>query len=244
MLAKKSHKVQKSQGHMKNQVGNMKKKSQLIVALDVSSVKKAKKLVDQLSGAVKIFKVGSQLFTCAGPEVVRYINKKGAEVFLDLKFYDIPNTVANAVTAATGLGVKMMTLHISGGAEMLRAAVHAADEEAARIKVKRPMLIGVTILTSQEAGCDEVLALAKKGLENGIDGVVCSVREAEFLRDKIKKDFVIVTPGIRSDHAAKDDQKRTATASEAQAAGSNFFVVGRPILAAQDPLAAVKEFTE
>lgn len=222
----------------------MKKKSQLIVALDVSSIEEAKKLIDMLSSQVKIFKVGSQLFTIAGPEVVRYIHKKGAEVFLDLKFYDIPNTVAHAVSAATGLGVKMMTLHISGGPEMLRAAVKAADEEATRVKVKRPMLIGVTILTSQETGSDEVLALARKGLESGLDGVVCSVREAKFLRDKIKKEFLIVTPGIRSESAAKDDQKRTATASEAQAAGSDFLVVGRPILAAEDPLAIVKEFTE
>jgi orotidine-5'-phosphate decarboxylase len=222
----------------------MKKKSQLIVALDVPSVKEAKKLIDLLSSKVKIFKVGSQLFTLAGPEVVRYINKKGAEIFLDLKFYDIPNTVANAVSAATGLGVKMMTLHISGGMEMLRAAVHAVGEEAARMRVKKPMLIGVTILTSQEAGSDEVLALAKNGLENGLDGVVCSVREAKFLRDKIKKDFIIVTPGIRSNKASQDDQKRTATVREAYDAGSDFLVVGRPILAAQNPLDAVKEFNE
>ena len=220
----------------------MERKAQLIVALDVSTYAQAKKLIDQLSPLVEIFKVGSQLFTLAGPDAIDYIRKKGSEVFLDLKFYDIPNTVANAVCAATSLGVKMMTLHISGGEEMLRSAVKAASGEAARLKIAKPLLIGVTVLTSQEAKPDEVLVLAKKGLDCGLDGVVCSVKEAKLLRQEIKKDFVMVTPGIRPDKAAKDDQKRTATASEAKAAGSDFLVVGRPIVAASDPLQAAREF--
>ena len=214
----------------------------LIVALDVDSFAKAKKLIDALCPVVKIFKVGSQLFMLAGPASVEYIKKKKADVFLDLKFYDIPNTVANAVRSVVSLEVKMLTLHVSGGSEMLRAAVKAATEESSRLRVKRPLLIGVTVLTSKDAASDDVLALAREAIDCGLDGVVCSVREAELLRQNIKKEFIIVTPGIRSDGSAKDDQKRTATASEAKAAGSDFIVVGRPIVEATDPFKAANEF--
>jgi orotidine-5'-phosphate decarboxylase len=216
----------------------------LIVALDVDSFTKAKKLVDALCPVVKIFKVGSQLFTAAGPKIVEYIRKKKAEVFLDLKFHDIPNTVASAVRSAVSLEVKMLTLHASGGDEMLRAAVRAVGEGSTLLKVKRPLLIGVTVLTSQEALAEDVLALARKAIGSGLDGVVCSVREAGFLKQNIKKDFVVVTPGIRPDSAASDDQKRTATVREATAAGSDFIVVGRPIVEAADPLKAAKEFIQ
>ena len=217
--------------------------AKLIVALDCDTFDRAKKLIDTLCPKVKIFKVGSQLFTACGPKIVEYINKKKAEVFLDLKFHDIPNTVANAVRSATHLNVKMLTLHISGGPDMLKAAVRSATEEAGRFKMSRPLLIGVTILTSQEASPDDVFRLANMGLNCGIDGVVCSARETAFLRENIKKDFLIVTPGIRSNKAAADDQKRTATAKEASAAGSDFLVVGRPIVEAKDPLMALEEFT-
>ena len=217
--------------------------AKLIVALDCDTFDQAKKLIDTLCPKVKIFKVGVQLFTACGPKIVEYINKKKAEVFLDLKFHDIPNTVANAVRSATHLSVKMLTLHISGGADMLKAAVRSATEEASRFKMPRPLLIGVTILTSQEASQDDVFRLANMGLNCGIDGVVCSAKETAFLREHIKKDFLIVTPGIRPNKAAADDQKRTATAKEASSAGSDFLVVGRPIVEAKDPLAALEEFT-
>ena len=214
--------------------------TKLILALDVDSLENARHFVNLLSPKIKIFKVGSQLFTGYGPKIIDFIHKKGGEVFLDLKFHDIPNTVANAVSQACRLKVKMLTLHISGGAEMLRAAVQAAKG----IKHNRPFLIGVTVLTSQEAGRDEVLRLAMLGLACGLDGVVCSAQEVEFLREKLGKDFVIVTPGIRPKEKSADDQKRVATAQEAIAAGSSFLVVGRPILEAQDPLKALKEIWE
>ena len=222
----------------------MKPASEIILALDVDNLTEAKHFVNELYPKIKIFKVGIHLFTLEGSKIVEFINKKGAEVFLDLKFFDIPNTVANAVRAATRLKVKMLTLHILGDIEMMKLAKDAAEDEARSLKIKRPLLIGVTVLTSKEANPSEVLALAKIGLESGLDGVVCSVREARMLREEIKKDFVIITPGIRPDNASGDDQKRTATVSEAVSAGSNFLVIGRPILKADDPLKAAEELLE
>lgn len=214
---------------------------ELILALDVNSVEKAKYFVNKLYPKIKIFKVGIQLFTQAGPKIIDYINKKGAEVFLDLKFFDIPNTVANAVRAAVGFKVEMLTLHILGDEDMLKKAVEAAQEESRRLKSKRPLLIGVTVLTSKETNFNDVFTLAKIGLDCGLDGVVCSAREAGLLRQKIRKEFVIVSPGIRPNKTISDDQKRTTTISEAVRAGSNFLVIGRPILNAKDPFLAAKE---
>jgi len=214
--------------------------SKLILALDVPDINKAKHFINELYPAVKIFKVGSQLFTNCGPKIIQFIKRKGGEVFLDLKFFDIPNTVASAVRQAVNLKVKMLTLHISGGEEMLQAAVKASHDESRRIKARPPFLIGVTILTSQKATPAKVLKLAKAGLDCGLDGIVCSVKEMAFLRKKLGKKFIIVTPGIRPDSKKADDQKRTATAKEAVKAGSNFLVVGRPILEAKNPLKAVK----
>ena len=211
----------------------------LILALDVDSLEKARNFVNLLYPKVRVFKIGSQLFTGCGPKIIEFIHKKGGEVFLDLKFHDIPNTVANAVAQAARLKVKMLTLHISGGKEMLEAAVKAAKEASLAIKRKSPFLIGVTVLTSQESGRDEVLRLARIGLECGLDGVVCSAREVRFLRGELGKDFIIVTPGIRPRQTGVDDQKRTATARQAIAAGSDFLVVGRPILEAKDPIEAL-----
>jgi orotidine-5'-phosphate decarboxylase len=214
-------------------------KDNLIVALDVDSFARAKSFVDKLYRHVKIFKVGSQLFTAAGPAIIDYIHNKGAEVFLDLKFHDIPNTVAGAVRQAVRMEIKMFTLHIAGGKEMISAAVKAAEDEARFQRVKRPLVVGVTILTSRQTNSSDVLKLTRIGLSAGLDGVVCSAREVRLLRKAIKKKFVIVTPGIRPKNAAKDDQKRTATAAEAIISGSNFLVVGRPILEAKDPLKAL-----
>lgn len=216
-------------------------RNKIILALDVGSLQKAKQFVNKLSCQIKIFKVGAQLFTAAGPEIIDFINKKGARAFLDLKFFDIPNTVANAVRASVRLKVSMLTLHILGDEEMLKQAVAAARDEARRLKLKKPLLIGVTVLTSREANFKEVLILAKMGLECGLDGVVCSAREASLLRKRIKKKFVIVTPGIRPRGAVNFDQKRTTTVNEALKAGSDFLVIGRPILNAPDPLAAARK---
>lgn len=213
---------------------------ELILALDVDTFSRAKYFVEALYPKIKSFKVGSVLFTAVGPEIVKFIHQKGAEVFLDLKYLDIPNTAANAVAQAVRLRVKMLTLHISGGRAMLEAAVKAAKLESIRLKIKRPLLIGVTILTSQETNSGEVLKLAKLGLDCGLDGVVCAVREAVFLRKKIKSKFCIVTPGIRPDAKQQDDQKRTATVMQAIKAGSDFLVIGRPILEAADPLKAAE----
>lgn len=216
-------------------------KVKIILALDVDTFDKAKYFVDKLYPQIKIFKVGSLLFTACGPRVVEFINAKGAGVFLDLKFFDIPNTAANAVQQAVRLKVKMLTLHISGGRAMLEAAVNSAKLESKSLKISRPLLLGVTVLTSQEANPDEVLKLAKLGLECGLDGVVCAVKEAAFLRKRIKSKFYIVTPGIRPDEKKEDDQKRTATVTQAIKAGSDFLVIGRPILEAPDPLKAAED---
>ena len=219
----------------------MKRATKVILALDVDSFAKAKYFVNKLYPKIKIFKVGIQLFTHAGPRIVEYINKKGAQVFLDLKFFDIPHTVANAVRQAVRLKVKMLTLHILGEQDMLKQALKAAKEEAKRLKVKRPLLIGVTVLTSKETTSSDVLTLAKIGIECGLDGVVCSAREASLLRKEIKKRFIIVTPGIRPKGASSYDQKRTATVKEAIKAGSDFLVIGRPILEAKEPFKVLEK---
>jgi len=216
-------------------------KPEIILALDVDSFSRAKYFVNKLYPKIKIFKVGLQLFTASGPKIIDMIHQKGGRVFLDLKLFDIPNTVNKAVRQAARHKVKMLTLHISGGEEMLKAAVAAARDEAGKLQVQRPLLIGVTVLTSKEANPKDILALAKTGIQSGLDGVVCSVREARHLRSRIKRKFLIVTPGIRPKGVEKNDQKRTATVKEAVQAGSNFLVVGRPILEAKDPLKVVLE---
>jgi len=218
----------------------MKLKPQLILALDVNTYQEAVRLIDMLYPTVRVFKVGAQLFTVAGQKIVAYLHKRKAEVFLDLKFHDIPNTVASAVRQAASLRVKMLTLHISGGEEMLASAVQSLS----KVKGRRPLLIGVTILTSQKASVSQVVALARQGLACGLDGVVASAREVEVLRNAIHKDFIIVTPGIRPKGADMGDQKRVATAEQAARLGSNFLVVGRPILEAVRPLQVAKEILE
>lgn len=224
-------------------------KGQLIVALDVATLDEAKKLVRALEGVVDIFKVGSQLFTACGPEVVRYLLKEGKQVFLDLKFHDIPNTAASALAAAVnitvgGRGIMMCTLHALGGVEMLQAAAQAARKEAQVAGVKRPLLVAITVLTS-EAKKDNIprLVLERAALakQAGLDGVVASSQEAALIRREFGKDFIIVTPGIRSKDSAVGDQKRVATPADAIANGSNFLVVGRPVANAPDPAAAAKQ---
>jgi orotidine-5'-phosphate decarboxylase len=211
---------------------------EMILALDVDTGAQALEIVSRLYPTVKVFKVGLQLFASCGPDIVRAIQKRGAEVFLDLKYFDIPNTVAHAVRQAVQLKVKMCTMHILGDEEMIKAAVKAAREESEVIGGTRPLLIGVTVLTSKEANPADVLTLARLGIQSGLDGVVCSAREVAMLKLEIQKNFVAVTPGIRAEKAASNDQKRTATVEEAVRNGSDFLVVGRPVLEAKDMLSA------
>ncbi|MDD5060133.1 MAG: orotidine-5'-phosphate decarboxylase [Candidatus Omnitrophica bacterium] len=215
-------------------------KSQIILALDVDTLEQAKYFVDKLYPKIKIFKVGSQLFTAYGPRIIEMLHKRGAEVFLDLKYFDIPNTVAKAIAQAARLKVKMLTLHILGGKEMIEASVKEAANQKKVLKT-RPLLIGVTVLTSQASGTKDVLGLARLGLASGLDGIVCSAHEAKLLRSKIKNKFLIVTPGIRAGDSSRDDQKRIATALEAQSSGSDYLVIGRPILKADNPVLKVEE---
>jgi orotidine-5'-phosphate decarboxylase len=216
----------------------------LIVALDVNTDKRAKCFVERLFPKVKIFKIGPVLFTAYGPKVIELVRKKGAGVFLDLKFHDIPNTVANAVRQATRLKVRMLTLHTSGGEEMLARAAQSAREESAKLKIKKPMLLGITVLTSDKTSVNTkktVLERARLARKSGLDGIVCSVHEAKAVRKACGKNFIIVTPGIRPTSAQAGDQKRVATAKDAISAGADYIVVGRPIFEAADPLKAAKD---
>jgi orotidine-5'-phosphate decarboxylase len=228
-------------------------KDKILVALDVESGAEALRLADTLRDAVGGFKIGSRLFTAEGPSIVRALAERGDRVFLDLKFHDIPNTVSTAVAAATGLGVWMVNVHASGGPAMMRAARAAAHETAAKRNSVPPLVIAVTVLTSMnqavlsETGVvielmDQVLRLTELTKEAGLDGVVASPRETAAIRRRCGEDFAIVTPGIRGGAAdtAKGDQERTMSPADAVAAGSSYLVVGRPIIAATDPLAAAR----
>ena len=227
------------------------KAERLLVALDVETLPDATRLLDTLAGAVTGCKIGPQLFTAAGPAAVEAARKRGFRVFLDLKFHDIPNTVAGAVREATRLGVFMLNVHASVGLAMMRAAATAARESAAALGVPRPICLGVTVLTSldrhaldREVGGSatvesHVLHLAARAREAGLDGCVASPREIRALRLAMGDRFVIVTPGIRPSSASGgDDQVRTATPATAARAGADYIVVGRPIIAAKDPRAA------
>ncbi len=224
----------------------------LLVALDVAGLGEAEALIGRLAGAVTGCKIGTQLFTAAGPAAVEAARKRGLRVFLDLKFHDIPNTVAGAVREATRLGVFMLNVHASGGLAMMRAAADAAATAARDFAVPRPLCLGVTVLTSldrraleREVGVPasveaHVLALAERAHEAGLDGCVASPREIRMLRLALGDRWVLVTPGIRPAERA-DDQVRVATPRQAIAAGADYLVVGRPITSAADPAAAAHE---
>ena len=228
-------------------------KDKVLVALDLESREQALALAGSLRGSVGGFKIGSRLFTAEGPPMVRALTERGDKVFLDLKFHDIPNTVATAVAAAAQLGVWMVNVHAGGGTTMMRAARDAAQESAAKRGTTPPLVIAVTVLTSmnqqtlREVGVvidlpDQVLRLAELAREAGLDGVVASPQETRAIRARCGQGFTIVTPGIRGGTAAeaRNDQERTMTPSEAIAAGASYLVVGRPVIAAPDPLAAAR----
>lgn len=222
-------------------------KDKLIIALDVETPEKALELVRQLHSVAGMFKVGSQLFTSAGPQIVKDIIALDAKVFLDLKFHDIPHQVAGAARAAAELGVSLFTIHASGGSEMMRRAVEAVSD---RSKTK---VLAITVLTSiderilSEIGVtstprESVLRLVKLAEEAGVDGVVASPQELETIRQTVPNPgFLIVTPGIRPAASQSEDQKRVATPAAAIAAGASYLVVGRPITGAANPLAAARE---
>jgi orotidine-5'-phosphate decarboxylase len=227
----------------------------IIAALDVPSAEEAVKLAEQVAPSVGGFKIGMELFTAAGPDVVKRIRETGTSVFLDLKFHDIPNTVAKAVAAAVRLDVQMLTVHASGGLEMLTAAEKAAEETAWEIGQAPPLVLGVTILTSLDSnalstiGLDpnvgrQVRRLANMSNTAGLRGLVCSPLEVAELRQTLPRSVQLVTPGIRLKASPADDQKRTLSPQEALAAGANWVVIGRPIYAAEDPRAAAEAILE
>ncbi|ALC17602.1 orotidine-5'-phosphate decarboxylase [Desulfuromonas soudanensis] len=230
---------------------NEEARKRLIFALDVDCFEDAEKWVKLLHRQVGLFKVGKQLFTRCGPEVVHMIRGEGGEVFLDLKYHDIPNTVAMAGVEACRLGVRMFNVHALGGREMMEKTVAEVDALYPRGNKDRPLLLAVTILTSSTeetlrgVGIDRPVSemvprLARLAQEAGMDGVVASPREVGLIRQACGGDFAVVTPGVRPGFAALDDQKRVTTPGEAIAAGADYLVIGRPIAAASDPVAAAE----
>ncbi len=234
-------------------------RSSLIVALDFDSLSTALKFAKQIADLVGMFKIGSQLFTTAGPEAVRQVAQLGTDIFLDLKFHDIPNTVAGAVLASAAMpGIQLVNVHALGGTAMMHAAAQAVSA-GVPMGADRPRLLAVTLLTSMDAKTvrevgiggppkTRVVKLAKLSQKAGVDGVVASVQEAKAIRKACGRDFLIVTPGVRlkekTGELKKDDQARTATPREAIRAGADFIVVGRPILTAEDPRGAAQEIVD
>jgi orotidine-5'-phosphate decarboxylase len=245
------------------QENNTQTENKIIVALDVPTAGEARKIIAEIKTEVGAFKIGLQLFTAAGASFVREVVEAGNKVFLDVKFHDIPNTVAKASIEAARLGVWMFNLHASGGGEMMRRTVSEVSEICERENLEKPKIIGVTVLTSsdddtlKETGIAEnaesqVLRLAALSAKCGLDGVVASPLEIKAIREKIgREDFLIVTPGVRPESAAQganvatnDDQKRVKTPKRAVADGANFLVIGRPVLQAENKLKALRQILE
>ncbi len=231
---------------------NVTARDRLIVALDVDTLGAAERLVEGLQGLVTRFKIGSQLFTACGPAAVEAVQKRGAEVFLDLKYHDIPNTVAGAAREATRLGVLMFNVHASGGVAMMRAAAAATVAAAKELARRPPLVIAVTVLTSMDRAAlqrelgvpssveGHVLQLCQLARQAGLDGCVASPQEIRAIRNNLGRDWVIVTPGVRPAGAQADDQARIATAGAAAGAGAHYLVVGRPITGSPDPVKAAE----
>ena len=224
----------------------------IIAALDVPTAEQAWQLAAALAPSVGAFKIGGELFTAAGPDIVRRVRDTGAAVFLDLKFHDIPNTVAQSVANAVRLDVQMLTIHTSGGAEMMRAAEQSAGKTAEALGRPGPLVLGVTVLTSSDAGtlaeigcepnpANQVARLARLAVGAGLRGLVCSPLEILTLRSFLPPNIQLVTPGIRTGKEKADDQKRTLSPRDAIAAGANWLVIGRPIYAAENPRAAAEQ---
>jgi orotidine-5'-phosphate decarboxylase len=240
---------------MKN-ISNKAASDKLIFALDADNYEKALSWVELLSGHVGMFKVGKELFTAVGPKIIESIKKRGQRVFLDLKFHDIPNTVARASEAAVKLNVDMFNVHASGGSQMIKETVSAAWACADKLGKARPIILAVTVLTSlnsidladigfQKNTKELVVHLAKLAQNAGASGVVASAQDISLLRENFGDKFIIVTPGIRNAGATtKDDQKRTLSAYEAVKTGADYIVVGRPIRAAQDPLEVCRQIVQ
>lgn len=231
-------------------------KGKLIIALDVETAREAFTLFSALRGVTGWFKIGSQLFTAEGSSIVRDIVRAGGKIFLDLKFHDIPNTVAAAGVEAARLGVSMFNVHASGGSEMMRRTADAVAETALREGFERPIVIGVTVLTSsddstlletnvQATADEQVKHLARLTAESGLDGVVASPREVKLVREAVQREeFVVVTPGIRPAGVSHDDQRRVMTPADALSAGADYLVVGRSILRAEDPVDAATKIID
>ena len=230
-------------------------KDRIIFALDVEHFSEAQQWVNLLKDQIGVFKVGKQLFTHAGPKVIDMIRKRNQNIFLDLKFHDIPTTVAKAGVEATKLNVSIFDLHALGGFEMMKKTVEASKTTAKELGIPKPLILAITILTSmdedslKEVGIrgpilDEVGQLALLAMKAGVDGVVASPQEIGVIRKQCGEEFLIVTPGIRLPSEKKDDQKRTLSPKEAISAGANYLVIGRPIKEAKDPLEAVQRIVE
>jgi orotidine-5'-phosphate decarboxylase len=227
----------------------------IIAALDVPTAEQALKLAQAVASAVGAFKIGKELFVAAGPDIVKRVRDTGASVFLDLKFHDIPNTVAKAVASAVRLDVQMLTIHTCGGSAMMRAAEESAQQTALQSGRNAPLVLGVTVLTSHDAntlseiGCEanvakQVNRLAQLAVQSGLRGLVCSPLEIAELRRLLPEKIQLVTPGIRTGTEKADDQKRPLTPREAMNAGASWLVIGRPIYAAENPRAAAEKILE
>ncbi|MFA6143140.1 MAG: orotidine-5'-phosphate decarboxylase [Candidatus Omnitrophota bacterium] len=229
----------------------MNTKDRLIVALDLDNEEKAVAMAERLKNEIRFFKIGLELFSSCGPSIVKRIGETDCELFLDLKFHDIPNTVAKAARAVTRLGVYMFNVHALGGYEMMKAASEAAADEAKKSDIDRPKILAVTVLTSMDQKAlknvgvnanikNQVLKLAKLAKSAGLDGVVASAKEAKAIRQALGEDFLVVTPGVRPAVSEVHDQKRIATPRKAIKDGASFIVVGRPITEARDPVEAAR----
>jgi len=226
-------------------------KNNIIVALDVNTLKEEARLLDILNPYVQIFKVGMELFYSCGVKAIDLVKKYDKDIFLDLKFHDIPNTVYASSKVAVRFGVSMFNVHASGGIDMMKKAVEGAEEESEKLGIARPNILGVTVLTSMDLEAlkktginksseDQVLNLARLAKEAGLDGVVASPEEIIPVRKNIGKDFLIVTPGVRPQGSETGDQKRAATPKEAFERGADYIVIGRPVTKAKDPAHALK----